>query len=106
MERPLVRIERGDVLVGDGGWGTMLMARGLEPGTPPESFVLDAPEVIVEIAGLYVEAGAELITTDTFGATPLSLESHGLADKTEEINRGAVEAARRAGRVNITYAID
>ena len=96
MERPLERIERGDVLVGDGGWGTMLMARGLEPGTPPESFVLDAPEVIEEVALLYLEAGAELITTDTFGATPLSLESHGLADKTEEINRGAVEAARRA----------
>jgi 5-methyltetrahydrofolate--homocysteine methyltransferase len=98
MQPPLERLARGEVLVGDGAWGTMLMERGLAAGAPPESFVLSRPEVIGEIAGLYVEAGADLITTDTFGASSLALERHKLDPRTEEINRRAVEEARRATR--------
>jgi 5-methyltetrahydrofolate--homocysteine methyltransferase len=53
---------------------------------------LAKPEVLVEVAELYLDAGADLVTTNTFGASPLNLASHGLDDRTEEINRSAVEA--------------
>ncbi|MBM3696380.1 MAG: hypothetical protein FJW79_10690 [Actinobacteria bacterium] len=90
------RLSRGEVLVGDGAWGTMLMARGLAPGTPPESFVLERPEAIREVAHLYLEAGADLITTNTFGGTALNLSGYGLADRADEINRRAVALVREA----------
>lgn len=90
------RLARGDVILGDGAWGTLLMERGLAAGEPPELFNLDRPEVIEEIAALYLDAGAEIITTNTFGGSPLKLESFALADRTEDINAQAVAAVRRA----------
>ncbi|HYN04299.1 MAG TPA: homocysteine S-methyltransferase family protein [Vicinamibacteria bacterium] len=96
MEGLLSRLKRGDVLVGDGAWGTQLMQRGLPPGRPPEWFALEKPEVIEAVARLYVEAGADLVTTDTFGGTSFRLKLHGLDDERERVNRQAVEAVRRA----------
>ncbi|MGE5198945.1 MAG: homocysteine S-methyltransferase family protein, partial [Rhodospirillaceae bacterium] len=90
------RLARGDVILGDGAWGTLLMERGLAPGEVPELFNLDRSALIEEIAALYLDAGAEIITTNTFGGSPLKLESVGLADRTEAINAGAVAAVRRA----------
>jgi len=81
--------------VADGAMGTMLFERGLPPGEPPETVALARPEVLEEIARLYVEAGAELVETDTFGGSPLKLALHGLADRMDAINREAVRAARR-----------
>jgi 5-methyltetrahydrofolate--homocysteine methyltransferase len=92
----LERIRAGETLCGDGAWGTQLMARGLRPGDSFEMFTLTRPEVLDEIAALYIAAGAEIITTNTFGASPLNLAAHGLDDRTEEINRAAVEAIRPA----------
>lgn len=91
----LERLAAGERLVGDGGWGTMLMERGLEPGHPPESLLLSRCDAVEEVVRLYLEAGAQLITTDSFGASPLSLEKHGLEGRTEEINRLAVETVRQ-----------
>jgi 5-methyltetrahydrofolate--homocysteine methyltransferase len=62
----------------------------------PELFNVDRSAVIEEIAALYLDAGAEIITTNTFGGSPLRLESAGLADRTEALNAGAVAAVRRA----------
>ncbi|MCX6546167.1 MAG: homocysteine S-methyltransferase family protein [Acidobacteria bacterium] len=90
------RLARGEVILGDGAWGTLLMERGLRAGEPPELFNLDRPDVIEAIAALYLEAGAEIITTNTFGGSPLKLESFALADRAEEINVQAVAAVRRA----------
>ena len=86
------RITDGDTRCGDGAWGTQLMARGLKPGDSFEEISLTRPEILAEIAGLYVESGAQLITTNTFGGSPLNLATHGLADRTEEINQAAVKA--------------
>jgi 5-methyltetrahydrofolate--homocysteine methyltransferase len=94
MRNLLERIDEDGIVVGDGGWGTMLMARGLKPGACPESFNLDRPQVLQEIAALYLEAGAEIITTNTFGGSPLKLADYSLDDGTEDINRRAVEALR------------
>jgi len=94
MEKLLERLKNGEILVADGAMGTMLMERGLKPGEPPESFNLTHLDVIKEIAELYLDAGADIIQTNTFGASPLKLSFYSLEDTTEEINRNAVFAAK------------
>jgi 5-methyltetrahydrofolate--homocysteine methyltransferase len=107
MEGLLSRLRRGDVLVGDGAWGTQLMERGLPPGQPPEWFALDQPGTIEEVARLYLEAGADLVTTDTFGGTSFRLKLHGLDGERERVNRQAVEAVKRAvgGRALVSASV-
>lgn len=93
----LERLRRGEVVVGDGAWGTMLIAEaGLPPGAPPERVTLEAPELVLRLARRYAEAGAEVVTTNTFGGTPLRLQAHGLGARCEDVNRRAVELAREA----------
>ena len=96
MRSLLERLRSGEVLVGDGALGTLLMTRGLGPGEAPEALNLTRPETLEEIARLYLEAGADLVTTNTFGGSPARLRRYGLEDRTEEINRAAVAAVRRA----------
>jgi 5-methyltetrahydrofolate--homocysteine methyltransferase len=105
--RPLLeRLVAGEVLVGDGAMGTMLFERGLVPGEPPESVTLSRPDVLEEIARLYVDAGADLVETNTFGGSPLKLALHGLDARVDTVNREAVLAARRgvAGRAYVVGA--
>jgi 5-methyltetrahydrofolate--homocysteine methyltransferase len=95
--RPLVeRLHAGETLLADGGMGSMLLGRGLEPGACPESINLERPEIVEEIARLYLEAGADVIETNTFGASAAKLAQYSLADRAAEINRAAVQAARNA----------
>jgi 5-methyltetrahydrofolate--homocysteine methyltransferase len=83
------------VLVFEGGMGTLLMER--VPGhRAPDLLTLDAPEVIEEIQRAYVAAGARVLQTCTFGATPIKLDAIGERSRFEEINRAAVGIARRA----------
>jgi 5-methyltetrahydrofolate--homocysteine methyltransferase len=96
MTTILERLRAGERLLFDGGLGTMLIARGLGPGVCPESIVLTHPEWLVEIASAYAEAGADFVTTNTFGGSPLRLALHGLQDSMERINHLAVEQARAA----------
>jgi 5-methyltetrahydrofolate--homocysteine methyltransferase len=94
----LERVGRGEVLVGDGAIGTQLQAEGLEPGAAPEGIHLRRPEILARIASRYLEAGADVLTTNTFGASPLKLARHGLEDRTEEINRRGVEIVLEVAR--------
>lgn len=96
MEPIPERLRKGEILVADGAMGTMLFQKGLESGGCPELFNLTKPEIVEEIAHLYVDAGAEIIQTNTFGASPAKLAHYGLEDKTEEINRKAVSIANKA----------
>jgi 5-methyltetrahydrofolate--homocysteine methyltransferase len=98
MKNLLERLRDGEILVADGAMGTMLMDHGLRPGEPPESFNLTRHQVLEEIARLYLEAGGDIVQTNTFGASPLRLLLGSLEDKTEEINRNAVLAARKAAK--------
>jgi 5-methyltetrahydrofolate--homocysteine methyltransferase len=98
MRSLLKRVRDGEILVADGAMGTMLMKFGLKPGEPPESFNLTSPQVLEEIARLYLEAGADIIQTNTFGASPLRLALGSLEEKTEETNRNAVLAAKEAAQ--------
>ncbi len=95
MRSLLERLSAGDVLLCDGAMGTMLLQRGLAPGSAPEAVTLARPEVLEEIARHYLDAGADILTTNTFGASPLRLALHKLDTETEAANREAVLAARR-----------
>lgn len=107
MKPVLDRLRAGETLCGDGAWGTQLMVRGLAPGESPEGMNLSRPEVLAEIAELYLDSGADLVTTNTFGGSPLNLASHGLDDRAEEINRAAVEVLKQvtAGRAYISASV-
>jgi 5-methyltetrahydrofolate--homocysteine methyltransferase len=96
MKPLLERIRQGGVLLADGAMGTLLLGAGLKPGGCPETLNLDRPELLEDIARKYLDAGAEIIQTNTFGASPLKLAAYGLADRCEEINRSAVQVVRRA----------
>jgi len=93
--KPLLeRVHDGPVVVADGAMGSLLMSRGLEPGASPEGLNLSSPDTLRDVAAAYFEAGAELVQTNTFGGSALKLALYGLDDRTEEINRRAVEAVR------------
>ena len=93
----LQRLTNGEIVVADGAMGTMLIQRGLASiGACPEAVNLTRPDVLEEIARLYRDAGAEIIETNTFGASPLKLAMYGMDARTEEINRAAAAAVRRA----------
>lgn len=96
MKGLLERVRAGEILVADGAIGTMLMARGLARGQPPESFNLSRADVLEEIAAEYLKAGADIIQTNTFGGSRLKLKQHSLEDKVVEINQSAVIAVRKA----------
>ncbi len=87
--------EAGRPVIWDGAVGTQLIARGLT-GNAPEYWNLEKPDVIAQIHADYFAAGALVVQTNTFGATVCKLEMTGLADRLVEINRSAVEAARKA----------
>jgi methionine synthase I (cobalamin-dependent) len=94
MKSCLERIKPGEILVCDGAMGTMLMGRGLKPGECPESLALTWPDLLADIARMYLDAGADILETNTFGASPLKLGLYSLEEKTEAINREAVRILR------------
>ena len=87
---------RERVLILDGAMGTMLQERGLAPGASPEEMNLNAAEIVEGVHREYVEAGADIIVTNTFGGSRTKLQHYGLQDKVAEINRRGVEIARKA----------
>ena len=96
MNRLLERLRGGSILVADGAMGTMLFERGLRSGECPEAMNLSKLSVLEDIAGLYLDAGADIIQSNTFGGSPLKLASYSLADAAHLINSNAVLAVKRA----------
>jgi homocysteine S-methyltransferase len=83
-------------LIFDGGMGTMIYSRGVFIHTCYDELNLTAGDMVLGIHQAYVEAGADVIETNTFGANRIKLAEHGLGDKVESINRQAVRLARDA----------
>ena len=85
-----------NIKVFDGAMGTMLQAAGIADKPCPEYACIISPDEVRKIHRAYVEAGADIIETNTFGGNPIKLSEFGLAERTEEINAQAVAVARSA----------
>lgn len=82
------------VLLADGGMGTGLFERGLANGAPGELWNLDHPDRVAAVHKGFVEAGADILLTNTFGANRYRFQLHGSAEKVREINVAAARIAR------------
>jgi 5-methyltetrahydrofolate--homocysteine methyltransferase len=96
MSRFLDALRSGRVLLMDGAMGTELQRAGLKPGECGELWNLTHPEKVRAIHQAYVDAGAEVLLTNTFQANPAALQRHNLADQMGVIWQAAVDLAREA----------
>lgn len=87
--------EKG-VLLADGATGTTLFAMGLESGDAPELWNDEFPERIIEFHKGFVDAGSDIILTNSFGGTRHRLKLHNAQDRVHELNKKAAELARKA----------
>lgn len=93
------RVKNGEFLFLDGGTGTELTRRGLQHGDDPcwsARAVLEQPDLVRAVHEDYVRAGSDMLLTNTFRASPMILEAHGLGERWEEINKTAVRLAYEA----------
>jgi len=88
-------IKRGPLLF-DGAIGTQLQARGLAVGDVPETWNLEHPDSVQEVHQEYVRAGADVVTTNSFGASPYKLKNISLDNRTLDLNIAAAVIARKA----------
>lgn len=84
------------VLILDGATGTNLIRAGMPIGVCPEQWILEHPQVMIELQAAYIEAGTHIVYAPTFTANRIKLEEYGLADRIEEMNRELVAISKRA----------
>lgn len=105
--RSLADLVAAGVVLVDGGMGTLLQDMGLDDGGSGELWNLDRPDAVRDAHRAYAEAGARVLTTNTFGGTRPRLEMHGLGDRVHEINEAGARLARKeADRVGALVAGD
>lgn len=92
----LERLNAGEIIVADGATGTNYQAMGLAIGVAPEEWVDAEPQRVLALHRAFIEAGADIILTDTFGGTPLRLRETIFANRARELNRRAAQLARQA----------
>jgi len=85
-------------ILGDGAMGTMLNARGVGFDQCFDALNLENPSLVAQVHREYIEAGSQIIQTNTFGANRYKLTEHNLGDKVEQINQAGVELAKEAVR--------
>ena len=88
-------VENGPVIL-DGATGTNLQKAGMPVGVCPEQWILDHPDVILDLQKRYIEAGTQILYAPTFSGNRIKLEEYGLADKIVEINTKLVQLCREA----------
>ena len=96
MSKSRADVLTNKLLVSDGAWGTELSKRGLAPGESPESWNLDRPDDVRGVAASYVEAGADIVLTNSFGGNRFKLGKSSLVDRLVEVNRRAAELSKEA----------
>jgi 5-methyltetrahydrofolate--homocysteine methyltransferase len=84
----------GRPVVADGGMGTMLISAGMVRGHAPESWNAERPDIVRGIHAAYIQAGAQIILTNTFGSNRIRLGMHKLAERVALFNTAAVQLAR------------
>jgi methionine synthase I (cobalamin-dependent) len=83
-------------LVADGGMGTSLFELGLQAGSTPELWNVEHPDLVAKVHAGFIEAGSDIILTNTFGGTRARLDLDGLGDRVAQLNEAGVGVARRA----------
>ena len=96
MGKIIDQIKQGKTMVSDGAWGTFLQQKGMQPGECPEEWNLSHADDVFDIAKSYIDAGADMVETNSFGGTIFKVEKYGLADKVFELNKAAAEISRKA----------
>jgi len=94
----------GKYIFYDGAMGTMLYKHGLKSGDKPDLMNMTAPEIVESVHRMYVEAGSDIICTNTFGSNSINLDGSGYSSA--EIVTAAVTAAKRAAGDNVLVALD
>lgn len=104
-KNPFLESERIWVL--DGGMGTMLMKKGVDVNFAPEFLNVERPEVLKEIHSEYIEAGADIIETNTFGSNRIKLSHYGLEDRVKELTAAGVRLAKEVadGRALVALSV-
>lgn len=87
-------LQSGKPILLDGAMGTMLMDAGMEAGESPEEWNVLHPDLVRKIHRDYIQAGSQIILTNSFGGSSIRLETHGLAERVVELNRAAGTNAR------------
>lgn len=104
MSRFSDALKKNTVLVADGATGTQLQQAGLPAGIAPERWNLENQQAILNLYQSYLDAGSDIILTNTFGGSRIKLAKDNLAEKCVEINRTAAQLARKvAGENNLVF---
>ena len=96
MTTPLLDLVKTRTVLLDGAMGTELMARGLAHGAAPEIWNVERPGAVKDVHAAYFAAGADVVSTNSFGGTPLRLAAHSLEGRAYELNLAAARLAREA----------
>jgi len=97
MRKPFLdALKENRTLVSDGAWGTFLQTEGLQSGECPEEWNVSHPKLIENIAKSYIEAGSDMVETNTFGGSRHKLNMFELGNKTYELNKAGAELSRKA----------
>ena len=96
MKKITQKVKEGKILLSDGAWGTYLQAEGLKQGDCPELWNVEHRDVVLKIAQSYINAGSDMIETNTFGGNKIKLRHYGLDERTFELNKAGAEISREA----------